>query len=551
MLLLGLIYFATLSLNASIKKSDKLRFKDGVFNIVQFTDTHIDFTSYNHEHEVCLWSDSAYQQLQDLLNKIKQDAPGKRIDLVVLSGDIVTQMPGYAGPPSKGKKMPENLSWSEDFQQLKNIWTGKGYNKGLAHLFVKNNIPWTFTMGNHDLERHYTKKNNEEYFQFLSTLPNSLVAESKNSKNKVLKTSGNYFIPIYNNNAEKENGLYFINSWDNGLASIPKTHGKSITTWFEEESSKNKVPSFMFMHIPNMWEDNKPVYHAVGSELVGIPSNSWTYQNDVSPGKGDSGLYNAIVNSGNVLAVFCGHDHFNSFGGYSTKGILICYGVKTLNNWWGGYGNGARLITIEQGKDVIKTSKFYYMSPNKIGQIDNIAYYLKSKKFSLLPTNGGDELYWANKFFKKYIVGYVKGETFKKGNTVSSISLSFTNNSNTAITIEDKDLESSGLCTKPLILKSKDKINLKYNRIKEPKIFTLTIKNNDMIIGDLQFNISNDILKFAKNIDYKINVFRPNGDKIKRYDYGWSKFKEGFNVQVYNAEIKNDTGYAEIVINKK
>ena len=71
----------------------------------------------------------------------------------------------------------------------------------------------------------------------------------------------------------------------------------------------------------------------------------------------NTGLYAAMLNAGDIMATFVGHDHVNDYV-VDWKGILLCYGRFTGGNTV--YhdipgGNGARVIELTQGVRSFKT----------------------------------------------------------------------------------------------------------------------------------------------------------------------------------------------------
>ncbi|MCP4181018.1 MAG: metallophosphoesterase [bacterium] len=559
------LFVCIINLNAENKINKKLQFnKDGLFNIVQITDTHIDFCDKSDTYQnKWKWNDNTYNELKNMLINLKKAVPGEHIDLIVFTGDIVTQMPNYMN------ETPKYTGWTNVFPQLKYIWTGRNkngkkiYNHGLIDLMNEKEImydskpvSWTYTMGNHDIENNYTKEKCREYFYFLAGLDNSFVSSSDKNKNNKL-TPGNYLVPVYDDSNQESAVLYFINTWNGGFTSIPKTRGKTIVNWLKANSSTYNYPSCIFMHIPDLWNNKKAVYKTIGSELVYNPrvkvynkklkkkkdiGGSWSYNDLVSANENDGGdFYKTIVKSGNIMGVFSGHDHYNHFSGFTKEGIAICYGLKTLSNWWANLGNGARLITLKQGEKQFTTSKFYYIDPHSHGLSEKIKYNFSDKTYTILPSSSGNELAWANKFYNKYFK-----EWSAKGETVNKLSIQILNKTNSIIAVNGKTIEPH-----------KNKI-FKYNNVIPKKTISLSIKqNNQTIIGDIKFitpNISS--VKIEHN---KISISKPgcyNGNRengyLRGFDTSWT-IVDNYKINIRNSEIntfdKNKyEGYTKVVI---
>ena len=109
------------------------------------------------------------------------------------------------------------------------------------------------------------------------------------------------------------------------------------------------MPALAFFHIP------LPEYHEAvqneGSYFVG------TRKEKACAPALNSGLATAMLEAGDVMGVFVGHDHVNDYV-VDWRGILLGYGRFT-----GGatvyhdipQGNGARVIEITEGERTIKT----------------------------------------------------------------------------------------------------------------------------------------------------------------------------------------------------
>ena len=71
----------------------------------------------------------------------------------------------------------------------------------------------------------------------------------------------------------------------------------------------------------------------------------------------NTGLGAAMLECGDMMGVFVGHDHVNDYA-TTWRGILLCYGRFTggntvYNNIPG--GNGARIIELREGERSLKT----------------------------------------------------------------------------------------------------------------------------------------------------------------------------------------------------
>lgn len=283
----------------------KLKFqKDGSFKIVQLTDLHFGSLG-NHENRV------ADDKTFDLMNKIiQEEAP----DLVVVTGDLI---------------------WSEA------EGAAETYHKIMAHMSTWG-IPFAIVYGNHDSEANITR---EELFDIQRAYPNSIAERGP----KNISGVGNYTLTVHaHNNEEEEALLYFLDSGDYAPSSLggygwvqPNQVG-----WFVEESRKyaalkeKDIPALAFFHIPT------PEYQ----EVLDVGEISGNQLEEVCCPKLNSGLFTALLESGNVMGTFVGHDHDNDYCA-QFHGISLCYGRITGYNVYGVLERGARVIQLFKGEN--------------------------------------------------------------------------------------------------------------------------------------------------------------------------------------------------------
>ena len=124
---------------------------------------------------------------------------------------------------------------------------------------------------------------------------------------------------------------------------------QSQITWYRQRSSVYKqqnggkpLPALAFMHIPlpeyNYATDNTqcPMY---GSRLERAYAPSL-----------NSGMFTAMKEQGDVMGVFCGHDHDNDYA-VAYYGILLAHGrFSGGNTEYNHLKSGARVIVLKEGK---------------------------------------------------------------------------------------------------------------------------------------------------------------------------------------------------------
>jgi len=136
--------------------------------------------------------------------------------------------------------------------------------------------------------------------------------------------------------------LYFMDSGDyapKNVGGYAWIHPNQVG-WFISEAKKYaSIPALAFFLIP------LPEYHDVWwrGKVSGIKN-----ERICSP-KMNSGLFTALLESGDVMGTFVGHDHDNDFCG-KLHGISLCYGRITGYNVYGDLKRGARVIQMYEGK---------------------------------------------------------------------------------------------------------------------------------------------------------------------------------------------------------
>ncbi len=295
-----LLFIIVFSFSLSAQKKGKITFNSsGELKIVQFTDTHIE-----RDFERSL---KAYETIPKILEFEKPD-------LVVITGDIVTE-----DDPEEGLSR-------------------------LANIFVNAGIPYAMIFGNHDSEHNLSRK---EVATYVEKLPGIL---NKNDR----KSTGftNFVLPVFGQNGKKAALIYCMDSNDYSTLK-PLIGGWGWFTyeqinWFRKQSRKftaenNGVPypALAFYHIP------LPEYEDAWNSKTNSPIGQ-KEENICSP-LINTGMFAAMLESGDVMGTFVGHDHHNDFIGVH-YGIALAYGRVTKINAKLNPGPGARVIVLKEGK---------------------------------------------------------------------------------------------------------------------------------------------------------------------------------------------------------
>jgi len=299
------ILLSSSSLNLSAQDI-KLQFKeDKSFTIAQFTDTHFYIGGENS---------------QEVLDNIAAVLEAEQVDLVILTGDIVT-----------GK--PTIKSWEV-----------------LTELLISYEVPYTVTFGNHEDEAEASR---EELLSYLSGRPYCVLSEEGGL---MVEGIGNNILPVYNKNGIAEKLIYCMDSRSYSLAKDQGVEGygwfdHSQVRWFAETNeawlAKNpEAQALMFFHIP-LPEYAQAFDH--GEFKLGKRK-----EKECSP-KINTGMFAEMVLQRNVLGTFVGHDHVNNYVA-QLHNIALCYGYFSGGNSYGSRPlNGARLILLEEDKKTFTT----------------------------------------------------------------------------------------------------------------------------------------------------------------------------------------------------
>lgn len=294
--------------------SRRLAFReDGTFTIVQFTDLH--------------WKDGGEEDLRTraLMESIlDREQP----DLAVFTGDVI-----YTGEVSIGESECESPEHA--FREA-------------VRTVEECGIPWAFVFGNHDTEQRITR---EELMQVALQHPHTVTESGPKHL-----PGGNYALQITDQEGNPAANLYFLDS--GSYSTNPNVQGydwisREQINWLAAESSRlnsgkegSKLPALAFFHIPlpeykEVWETQTCYGHK--HEQVCSPVVN-------------SGMFAALLDMGDVIGTFCGHDHINDYTG-SLYGISLCYGRASGFNTYGkeGFPRGARLIRLTQSQPGFET----------------------------------------------------------------------------------------------------------------------------------------------------------------------------------------------------
>jgi len=113
---------------------------------------------------------------------------------------------------------------------------------------------------------------------------------------------------------------------------------EAVSVAVSKAVSAAPLPALAFFHIP------VPEYDEVWE--AGLATG--TKEERVECPKINTGLFGAMVQMGDVMGTFVGHDHDNDYCG-TLHGIRLCYGRVTGYNCYGKLQRGARVIQLTEG----------------------------------------------------------------------------------------------------------------------------------------------------------------------------------------------------------
>lgn len=300
------LFLAALLCGCQEKECIKLQFdENGEFKICQFTDLHL----YNGE-----------PQSFDALDTMRAVVEIEKPDLMVFTGDVVV-----SGEPEVG--------WEKFISAMTEL-----------------KIPYVLVPGNHDGEIIERRK----VLEFLVGQPYFVGGFGPEE----IKGWGNVAIPIHDHAtcSRVENVIWAIDSGDYPKDRKELTYydyvGQDQIAWYRSVSAgltkKNggvPVPGLMFMHIPlpefSLMPHDQFYYGTKGEEDC--------------PSEINSGLFAAVLDCGDVMGVFAGHDHDNDYVGLY-KSVALGFGrTSRSTHTYGDLRAGGRTFIIHEGEACFET----------------------------------------------------------------------------------------------------------------------------------------------------------------------------------------------------
>lgn len=316
----------------------------GMISVVSFAktseeaDTHLQFDE-NGEFKILQIADiqDGWPLKTITKNHIRKLVETQNPDLIVLSGDNIN---GSAGESAIIAPMA--------IAEFMNI-------------FEEYGIPVAAVFGNHDAEGNVTRAAQVEMYEKYDCYIGCAGEDFGNY------TSGTYYIPVYSSTDANDMlfNIWMIDSGDynreNDLGGYAAVTKEQIAWYVETEAGLaaanggEVVPSILFQHIvvPEIFDALE-----VADEETGTVSKNGVYYKLPEGAKGvlpetpcppdyNNGEFDALYENGNVLGMFFGHDHLNTYE-VDYKGIKLCNTPGVGFSSYNGVDNGARVITLHE-----------------------------------------------------------------------------------------------------------------------------------------------------------------------------------------------------------
>ena len=343
----------------------QLKFKNNQFKIMQVADTQ-----------------EGKNVSPDTLNLLNAAIEKEHPDLVVYSGDQIWNIASFKG----NKKTVRDVLYK------------------LTEPAHSRNIPFTICFGNHDRQ---VGVSNEEQLEIYKSIPN-FVGDSAEG----VDGCGNHVIEIAKD-GEIVFLLYCIDSHTSLTIGYDHVH-ESQLEWYRsvrdkyEEKCGKVVPSIVIQHIPvpEVLELLKEVKRGTKGAVQGFRNHAGKWyildkskvnatgfmkESPADPME-NGGQFDAMAEKGDVVGIYFGHDHINSFNG-KVRGIDVGY---TQGAGFHVYGPG-----LDRGVRMINLSTDGTFETYDLRYRDLVGKKVKEKVrfaiFQIMPTNVYEAFYRAIK----------------------------------------------------------------------------------------------------------------------------------------------------------
>lgn len=317
-----------------VSASAQLQFNDrGELKIVQFTDAHL--------------RDDRPDQATLTLNRLKWIIDTEQPDVVIFTGDAVTDRRAA-------------MSW-----------------RSLLDITARTETPFVVVLGNHDLEQDLTA---EELAMLITSYPNTLNRAEDG-------TLDDLAIEVLSSNGERVAALlYCLDSQDYSTIEGVGGYGwikhdqvawyRTTSSLYTENNGGIPLPAYAFFHIP------LPEYRDAADRnsklLIGERG-----EDECAP-ELNSGMYLSMLEMGDVVATFVGHDHNNNYA-VPYHDIALVYGHYSGDNTvYNNLYRGVRVIKLTEGERDFETWVTDDRPRNRGQKRDHVRFNTGKKRFDIL-----------------------------------------------------------------------------------------------------------------------------------------------------------------------
>lgn len=279
----------------------------------------------------------------DTIKLISLALDREKPDLVVFTGD---QIKGYSSSFKGDTKRKITSTLGEIFAPV-----------------IERNIPFTATFGNHD---NNCSIENSEQMEIYKTF-HGFVCGAPRSEHD----AGTFSLQI--KDSESKKNIFCLYIIDSNSKEKDKTYSpvfKEQVDWYKAERDRlceengGLLPSLVFQHIPvpEIFKAIKRVkkgtkgaveaFYSHGNEFYvlfdeTLKSGGFMHESPAAPDR-NCGEFDAMKEKGDVLGIFFGHDHINSFV-KSVEGVDLGYTQGAGFNVYGpGKKRGVRVFTLDE-----------------------------------------------------------------------------------------------------------------------------------------------------------------------------------------------------------
>lgn len=313
---------------------ENLRFKDGKFKIMQIADVQED-----------------YPVNPDTIKLIDAALEKEKPDLVLFSGD---QIQGYSA-----------CYKTDTYERVKKVISE------FITPISKRKIPFTLTFGNHD-DDCVTGKNAQ--LEIYSAFEGYTMGKSHSKDDPA-----SHFINIKDSKGENDIfALYLIDSNKKEPDGAYSPVKKEQIEWLENARKENGyLPSLAFQHIPvpEFYKVLKKVpfytkgaleaYKSMKNTFWILPGDEGFFGETPAVPVINNGEFESLKSHGDILGLFVGHDHNNSFV-RNLEGVDLGYTQGAGYNTYGpGEKRGVRIFELDEND--LRNYKTYTVTAGELG----------------------------------------------------------------------------------------------------------------------------------------------------------------------------------------